>query len=141
MLELFLPLHPKLVHFPIALFISALGVQILGMLFKKDNLYQAAWMMFILAVISTPIVILSGLWEEKRLGLAHPTLDEHKNFAFLTLWISLAVTPVLWFLKAKNVQVFRVVFLILLIVIGALVTLAAHYGGEMVFEAGVGVNQ
>lgn len=140
-MEILIPLHPKLVHFPIALFFAALIVQILGMLLKKDVLCQSAWVMFVFAFVSMPIVVLSGLWEEQRLHLHHPTLDEHKFYAFTALIVSSLAFPTLWFIRIKNIKVFQIVFLVVLIIISYLLGLAAHEGGEMVFEAGVGVSQ
>ena len=93
------PLHPKLVHFPIALIVSAMGMQMLGVLFKKDSWCKSAWLMFILAAISMPIAILSGLWEADRLNLHHPVLNEHKLYAFWGTGIAWTSFPFLWFLQ------------------------------------------
>ena len=135
------PIHPKLVHFPIALMISAMGMQGLGMLLNKDALCRAAWVMFVLAVFSIPVVILSGLWEAQRLNLHHPILESHKKFAFTAMWVALAGLPLLWFIRAKTLKAFHIIFLILLIVLSTLLGLAAHQGGRMVFEYGVGISQ
>ena len=135
------PIHPKLVHFPIALIISAMGMQGLGLLLKKDFLCNGAWLMFVSAVIAMPVVIFSGLLEADRLHLHHPVLTAHKNFAFTALWLSLIALPVLWFMRAKNNKFFQIIFLIVLFAVASLVGLAAHQGGRMVYEYGVGVSQ
>ena len=135
------PIHPKLVHFPIALVISAMGMQALGLLLKKDSLCKGAWLMFVLAVIAIPIVILSGLSEANRLNLHHPILTLHKQFAFAAMWLSLIALPVLWFMRVKNNKFFQIMFLIVLFLLSSLVGLAAHQGGRMVYESGVGVSQ
>ena len=140
-IESLLPLHPKLVHFPIALMFAACGMQALGLAFKKEAWRSAAWTMFVMATIAMPIVALSGLWEADRLHLHHPVLEEHKQWAFAALWSSLAVLPVLWFLKSKNNKVFQLLFLVAALGISFLLTSAAHEGGEMVYEYGVGVSR
>jgi len=132
-------LHPKLVHFPIALIISAMGMQALGLFFKKDSWCKSAWIMFVLAVLSMPVVVLAGLWEAQRLHLHHPVLDMHKRFAFSAMWLSIGVLPVLWFIRHK--KGFQIVFLIILIMVSMLLGLAAQQGGRMVYEYGVGVSQ
>lgn len=58
--QMLYPIHPKLVHFPIALMVSATGLQALGIFFKKDSWNKGAWIMFILGVIAIPIVSLPG---------------------------------------------------------------------------------
>lgn len=139
--QMLYPIHPKLVHFPIALVISAMGMQGLGCLLRKDFLRNGAWLMFILGVLSMSVVVWSGLLEADRLHLNHPVLTAHKQFAFAAMWSSLVVIPVLWVLRSKNIKIFQIVFLIVLIIISALLGLAAHQGGRMVYEYGVGVSQ
>jgi len=43
--------------------------------------------------------------------------------------------------RSKNNRIFQAVFLVTLIVISSLLGLAAHQGGRMVYEYGVGVSQ
>ena len=133
------PLHPKLVHFPIALTISAMGMQALGVFLNKDSWRKGAWLMFILAVLSMPVIVLSGLWEADRLHLHHPVLDMHKRFALTAMWLSIAALPVLWFIRDK--RVFPILFLIFLMIVSGLLGLAAYQGGRMVYEYSVGVSQ
>ena len=135
------PIHPKLVHFPIALAVSAMGMQGLGLFFKKDFLCKGAWLMFVLAVISMPVIVFSGLLEADRLHLHHPVLDAHKRFAFTAMWLSLVALPILWFIRTKHIRIFQIMFLVLLFVVSSLLGLAAHQGGRMVYEYGVGVSQ
>ncbi|MCB9757002.1 MAG: DUF2231 domain-containing protein [Candidatus Omnitrophica bacterium] len=138
-IQMLYPIHPKLVHFPIALMVSAMGMQALGVFFKKDPWCKCAWLMFILAVLSMPIVILSGLLEVNRLHLRHPVLNFHRLAAFWTVGISWISLPFLWFMRNK--ENFSIMFLILLIIISGLLGLTSHQGGRMVYEYGAGVNQ
>ncbi len=140
-IQMLYPIHPKLVHFPIALIISAMGMQGLGCLLRKDFLRNGAWLMFILGALSMAIVVWSGLFEADRLHLHHPVLTVHKQFAFAAMWISLGVLPILWVMRFKNTRIFQATFLIVLIIVSSLLGLAAHQGGRMVYEYGVGVSQ
>ena len=83
MLNFLIPFHPKLVHFPIALFMTAFLFEILGRFLKKDMLSQAAVLIYCFAAALTPVVVYSGLMEAARLNLHHPVLAQHKKFAFL----------------------------------------------------------
>ena len=139
--QMLYPIHPKLVHFPIALTISAMGMQGLGCLLRKDFLRNGAWLMFILAVLSMPVIVWSGLVEADRLHLNHPVLTAHKQFALAAMWSSLGALPVLWIMRSKSNKIFQMVFLITLIIISSLLGLAAHQGGRMVYEYGVGGSQ
>ena len=140
-LQMLYPIHPKLVHFPIALIIGAMGMQGLGCLWRNDFLCNGAWLMFILGVLSMPVIVWSGLSEAAYLHLNHPVLTAHKQFAFAAMWFSLGVLPVLWVMRFLEIRMFQIVFLIVLMIVSSLLGLAAHQGGRMVYEYGVGVSQ
>ncbi len=141
MLDFLQPIHPKIVHFPIALFMTALGLDFASLILKKESLHKTALHIYVIAALMTPLVIRTGIWEEERFRLSHPVLDLHRLFALWTMWISLMSLPVLWFIKQKFQKFFRVLFMILLIGIAGLVTLTGHNGGRMVYEYGVGVDK
>jgi uncharacterized membrane protein len=139
--EYIIPLHPKLTDLPIGLLIGALVLEGLSLMMKKDAWHTSAYHMYVLAVCSLPLVIAAGFWEEFRLHLHHPVLDQHKYFAFLTSGVAVFSFPLFWFVKKKAAPYFRWTFLIVLILMSILVTMTSHYGGEMVFEYQVGVEQ
>lgn len=134
-------LHPMVIHFPIALFIVALGFEVLSLMLKKENLHQCALYLYVLAALITPLVVRTGIWEAEKLHLNHPLLDRHRLYALWTMWVSLASLPVLYFLKNKYIKCFRIVFLLFLISVASLVSIAADKGGRMVYEYGVGVEE
>ena len=144
-------LHPKVIHFPVALFLGAMGMEVLSLIFsaiggsafggKKDNLHRTAFHMYIFATVITPFVVLTGLQEAEHLHLSHPILTIHKNFALLTMWGSLVSLPILWLIKKKWEKALRVIFIIFLLMLSAFVSIAGHNGGRMVYEYGVGMEQ
>ena len=140
MIEQLLPLHPKLVHFPIALFSTALILDILSRVLRRENLHEAAVVIYVVGVMFTPIVVWVGLWEQQRLNLHHPILEQHKLYGFMTMWLSLISLPVLWFLRKISIKFFRIVFMGLLLSLAILVTTTGYFGGRMVYEYGAGVQ-
>ena len=133
-------LHPKLIHFPIALFLSAMGLEVLSLVFNKESFHRTALHIYILATLITPLAILTGLQDAKHIHLNHPVLTTHKNFALLTMWVSLASLPILWLIRKKE-KILRIVFLVFTLGIVTFVTIAGHNGGRMVYEYGVGVEE
>jgi uncharacterized membrane protein len=53
--------HPAIVHFPIALFIAGLGLDLLGMLRRSSALLLAGWYNLVLATISSAFAIATGV--------------------------------------------------------------------------------
>ena len=134
-------LHPKVIHFPIALFLGAMGMEVLSLIFKKDDLHRTALHMYIFAAVITPFVVLTGLQEAEHLHLSHPILTIHRNFALLTMWGSLISLPILWLAKKKGEKVLRIVFIIFFLTLAAFVSVTGYNGGRMVYEYGVGTEQ
>ena len=152
-------IHPKVIHFPIALFIGAVGMEVLSLIFsaigarlpsvgqgsasggKKDNLHRTAFHLYILATVITPFVVLTGLQEAEHLHLSHPILTIHKDFALLTMWGSLVSLSILWLIKKKWEKALRVIFIVFLLMLATFVSIAGHNGGRMVYEYGVGAEQ
>lgn len=141
MLEQLFPIHPKLVHFPIALMLTALALDVCSQIFKKEQLHKTAITIFVCAVLFTPIVVWSGLFEQDRLHMHHPVLNQHKLYAFWIMWVSLASLPILWIINKTTPKYFRIIFTLLLLSLAILVTVTAHLGGRMVYEYGAGVVQ
>lgn len=135
------PLHPMVVHFPVALFVTALGLELLSLMAKRESLHQSAVHIFIVAALLTPLVVRTGIEEAEELRLTHPVLDKHRLFALWCMWVSLSALPVLWFTKQEFGKYFRAVFLAFLIGIAGLVSLTGHNGGRMVYEYGVGIEE
>lgn len=135
-------IHPVLAHFPIALFVSAMGLETLAIFFKKENLEAGAWINFIVAVLVTPLVVLTGALEAEHLHLSHRIANIHKICAFWTFGISSVSAIVLWIFKKKySKKLFRASFFILLILTAILVSMCGYFGGRLVYEYGIGIAE
>ena len=139
--EFLVPLHPKMVHFPIALFMTALFFELLSLILKKELFHKTALSLYVFAALFTPLVVFSVLWEEHRLHLAHPLLTKHKTCGLWAMWTALVSLPVLWFFRKQFTQQSRALFFFVLLALAALVTFTGYYGGEMVYEYGVAVER
>jgi uncharacterized membrane protein len=53
--------HVVLIHFPIALFLTGVAFDFIAQLTKRSSLAAAAYYNFIVAAISTPVVVATGL--------------------------------------------------------------------------------
>ncbi len=135
-------LHPVVVHFPIALFVSAMGLELFAVVLKKEKLHSVAWINFILAVLGSAAAAVTGLLEAERLHLiSHPVFNTHRLFGFLTAGLGVAALALLGLLKRRSDRWFRFLFLITLIWVVSLVSIGSYYGGRLVYEYGVGVER
>ena len=141
-----LPLHPAIVHFPIALITTALilhGIQ----LWKPNWLGRVVglWLMG-LATIFSIAAVLSGKKEAAKASeIGYPTetlilIERHETIGNIVVWGSILffIGWIYLFLKYKNdirLDRLALAFLLLLFMI---VTLSAYTGGQLVYIHGVG---
>lgn len=140
MFEFLIPYHPKVVHFPIALFVVALGFEFLEVIFRKKEFHVTAICVFVAATLAGPLAVMTGLWEAERLQLSHSLLNQHQFVGFALMWFALLSLPVLWFFKKKQTRFFRFVFLVVLLTTAGMVSYVGHLGGQMVYQYGAGVE-
>ncbi len=82
-------IHPILVNFTAALLPASFGSDILGRIFRRESLHNAAWWMLIYAACITPLTAIAGaLWKKAldEAALPHSVIVTHQ-----WLGISLAV--------------------------------------------------
>ena len=134
-----LHLHPLIVHFPIALFITALGAEILSLIFKKNTLHKVAYCNYFFVILGAITAVLSA-WRD-NMFLKHPVFYTHRNLAYITLIVASISGIILLLIKRKSERLLRIIFFIFLILIASLVSLTAYYGGKLVYEYGIGVEE
>ena len=132
-------LHPLVVHFPIALFITALVTEILSILLKKETFHKIAYYNYFLGILGAIAAVIAAWWDGET--LKHPVFYTHKNLAYWTTGVALTSGIVLPLVKIKSKKIFRIIFFTSLILTVSLVSITGYYGGKLVYEYGIGVEK
>ena len=133
-------IHPMVVHFPIALWMSAFLFEVGSLVFKRESWHRAAELVYVLAVCLAPLAVGTGLWEEQRHHLSHPVVTQHRNWAFMTLGLGLLSWPILTIMKKRDGRWYRWLFIIVLSAGAISVGAAGFFGGRLVYEYSVGIE-
>ena len=146
-----MPLHPLLVHFPIALLIVGTLIEFVNVFMKKDFLNKAGTMLIVLGVLSGIVTLLSGedaeefAFEHWGRGV-HDAVELHSLLAYVSviLFGLVAAIKILWkhdffkfkFLKHSFFSNGLITTLIVILCIFGVTSLAitGHLGGEIVYE-------
>ena len=126
-----MPIHPLVVHFPIALFITALGFEILSVFLKNKILHQTAWYNYVLGIFSAPVAVSTGLWDGRF--WTDPHFYAHRTFGCTTLGFCIISGLILVLAKRKSLKLFRILFFFLLLAVVGFVAITAYYGGKLVY--------
>jgi len=140
-----IPIHPMLVHFPIALLIVGFLAELAGLLLRKDWLARAALLLLVLGTLGAVSAVLTGQREEDRIvetpAIEH-TLEEHEEAGEFTMWFFVVIAAARIFTAwRKNLPkaVSWVVLVAWLAGLGA-ITKTAWHGGHLVYKYGAGVS-
>jgi len=145
-MEFLAELHPKVVHFPIALLITYVILELIGILFKIDFYQKAAHLLLFLGVIGAFFAVLTGnqahaayrYWNDSSSEL----FNDHQTFANLTVWYFTGILLLRTYLvvKKKFPSLFKYIVLTLALFGCYLIYQTAEYGGDLIKKFGVGTE-
>ena len=139
-------IHPKVVHFPIALFTTYAVLEIIGILFNKEFIYKSALLILCIGVVTSFFAVLTGnqaatdftLWNDKSNAL----LNSHQTYATYLLWFALfiCVTRIIFVVKKQMIGSIKYLFVLFALILIFLVYQTGNYGGDLVKKFGVGTE-
>lgn len=137
-------LHPLLVHFPIALFVSALAFDLVGVLWRRAAFTSAGLYAQTLGALAAGLAVITGNQAEEaaeRLMGIEEVLEWHERLGTATWWVALAAVALRWYLTRKEPlgPALRALMLGLSLGLAILVGVAGFYGGKLVYDFGAGV--
>ncbi len=139
-------IHPKVVHFPVALLTTYSILEIIGIVFNKEFITKSALLVLCLGVVTSLFAVLTGnqaaanfvYWTDDSLAL----LNNHQTSATYLLWSSAIICGLRIFavVKKKFVGLIKYVFAVFAIVILFIVFKTGSYGGDLVKKYGIGTD-
>lgn len=135
------PLHPAIVHFPIAFVMLSFISDLLGRWLNKPSLRAAGFWSLVGAVVGGIIAAATGYWDMTRdtLGETDRYVDFHMDIG----WILLGSVAVLflwrWLMYQRRQTAPHALYLVVAFIVLCLTLFQGWYGGEMVYSQGAGV--
>jgi len=139
-------LHPAIVHFPIALSLTAALQFALSLILRHELLRAVALWNFDLAALAAVAAVLSGIRADETAEAAgiskaaHDLLETHGALGYAAAGILLGVA-VLRRLVPSLIQRLAAVYLALMLLAAGLVGVNGYLGGRKVFREGIGVEK
>ena len=134
-------IHPLVVHFPIALLLTAAMAYWLAFLARRESWQWTGMWLLILGVLSAAPAVGTGLYAAPGVMLApsvKTALLAYHEWLMIGVLI-LSALLALWVILARPMPARgRVVFLALLVMLAGLIAKGADYGGRMVFDYNAG---
>ena len=138
-------LHPLFVHFPIALFVAAFGIQAIVVLGKREVMQPLARGLLYLGTLGALPTALSGsLAEDNVEALAGFTpamsaaLEFHSTLMYIVTGWAVLLTALAFWKRARMTRGLATVLLAGLLVLVTLLGVGADRGGQLVYQYGGG---
>jgi uncharacterized membrane protein len=138
-----LPLHPTLVHFPIALLLIGAMLSLIALWRWREHLQDVAFWALLSGWLLTLPAIISGLIDKNDLqadSVANQVADQHTTAIFV-MWGLFGLALYFQYRWRSDMTSGQRWMLTGLFVIASIVLVfAGHLGGRLVYELGVGVQ-
>ncbi len=137
-------LHPAMVHFPIALLLVALLIDIASLILSREWLHKTAILIYLLGAAAAGLTFWSGRSAAESVELSagvEAVLSRHEDFATFTLWF-FGIYAVIRFLIqfAAYKRWAHAVIIVMSIAGQALLIQTADLGGTLVYRHAVAVT-
>lgn len=134
------PLHPALVHFPLAAWVFAAACDAAGWWTGQAHWWRAAWALILTGVAMALPAMAAGMLELKKLeGKTQATGTVYRHIALVgTAWTCYLVSAVL---RSPSDPAPGPAALLLALFGLAAVLAGGYYGGTLVYRHGVGVGE
>ena len=141
------PLHPQLVHFPIAFLVLSFIFDLTGALRNSKKWNQFGGIILLLAIVTAFAALQSGESSKEMLkpmaDSLHGAVEEHQDLATLTFFFILILGIVRGWLQLKGLfdSWLRWSYIVLIGSGVFLILRVGHLGGKLVYQHGAGVNR
>ena len=133
--------HPLVVHFPIALLLSAVAVDGLALALKRPSIHRVALWNLVLGTVGAAVAVLSGLQAEdvaKHSFEIWQILELHKRLGITTLILGIMMSGLRLARRDRLTPRVRLATLVVMAAMASTLTWGASLGGRLVYEFGVG---
>jgi uncharacterized membrane protein len=134
------PLHPAIVHIPIAAWVGALIFDILGLCgVGEPGLFRASFWLIAVGLISTLIVVPAGLAEWSEIKRGKPAWRLALWHMILNVVATLLFAGSLWLRWENGLNSLPTVAFVLVIIGDSVLGVSGYLGGRLVYAHGIAV--
>ncbi len=133
--------HPLVVHFPIALLLTALFLDGLALALRRPAIHRVALWNLCLGTLGAAVAVLTGLQAAqiaKHSFAIHQVMELHRKLGIATLVLGVLIVGWRLFRRDRLTTRDRLLTFVIMLVMAGTLAFGAHLGGRMVYEFGVG---
>lgn len=133
--------HPLVIHFPIALLLTALLLDALALVFKRPQLHRVALWNLLLGTLGAGLAVWTGTRAAeiaKHSMEIHQVMELHRKLGIATLVLGVLIVGRRFLKRDRLATRERILTLLVMLAMAGTLGFGAHLGGRLVYEFGVG---
>lgn len=138
------PIHPMLVHFPLALLSSAVVADTAFFFTREESLRHVGWWVLAAGAAGAVATAAAGIWDMRRATLAeevHVRVHQHMKVGLLLSAAMIALATWRWTIFIDRTAYVSAVYLDCAVVVMAVALFQGWLGGDLVYSQGVFVKE
>ena len=138
------PVHPMLVHFPIALLALSVAADLVAFFTSIESLRSTGWWSLVGAALGGAMTVLAGVYDMRRADMkdeVHARVHRHMRVGFALLTVIAGLTFWRWTFFSQPGLAVTALYLDVAILAMALAGFQGWLGGELVYTHGVFVDR
>ncbi len=137
------PIHPMVVHFPIALMTVSVIFDLIAMRWPHKNFQDAGFYTLIAGLLGAATAVGTGAMAEEMVeerGIPESVLEIHEALGYATLFFFIGLLALRLLMRWKLIKEIPALYLAMGFVGIVILTAASYFGGSLVYDFGAGVN-
>lgn len=137
------PIHPMLVHFPIALLFASVLFDLFFFYTGREEFKKGGFWLLIFGWVAGLAATLSGAWSEdivEKAGVPKAAIERHESFAMATLAFFAGLMLVRVWVRNRWSSRDRCLYTGMAMIGLALLATTGFWGGDLVYRYGAGVQ-
>ena len=138
------PLHPAVVHFPIALLMTAVFFELAGLWGRRDLFRQFGFWLLALGLVAGVVSAGVGFWVHEAVeksGVPEEAVDRHESLAVATLITFAVLMGYRRWARDRWTVRHQSLYSVLALAGAILLALTGYFGGDLVYQYGAGVQK
>ena len=137
------PIHPMVVHFPIALLITSVVFDVLAMRWRHKSFQDAGFYTLIAGLLGAAVAVLTGAMAEEVAedkGIPESVLEIHEALGYATLLFFIGLLALRLLMRWKLIKEIPALYLAMGVAGIMILSAAGYFGGSLVYDFGAGVS-
>ena len=137
------PIHPMVVHFPIALLITSVVFDFLAMRWRHKSFQDAGFYTLIAGLLGAAVAVLTGAMAEEVAedkGIPESVLEIHEALGYATLLFFIGLLALRLLMRWKLIKEIPALYLAMGVAGIMILSAAGYFGGSLVYDFGAGVS-